>query len=95
MSKSVVQRAYLLGSVAALALVGATTAAQAVETEFGEVQIIFDTTVSIGASMRIADREDGIPARKQRRQRLIRAPTRPRRGHRRSDILGTPRRSTP
>jgi len=56
MSKSKVVRVALLGSAAAVALLGATTA-QAVETKFGDVQIIFDTTVSMGASMRTAERE--------------------------------------
>jgi hypothetical protein len=55
MSKLRIQRAALLGLASTIALVGA---AQAVETKFGEVQIIFDTTVSMGASMRTADRED-------------------------------------
>lgn len=58
MSKSKVVRIGLLGSAAAVALFGAVSTAQAVETQFGEVQIIFDTTVSMGASMRTADRED-------------------------------------
>src|SRR6185503_3987440 len=57
MSKSNVVRTSLLGSAAALALLGAVSSAQAVETKFGDVQIIFDTTVSVGASMRTADRE--------------------------------------
>ena len=56
MSKSKLVRSGLLGSAAALALLGATTTAQAVETQFGEVSITFDTTVSIGASMKTADR---------------------------------------
>ena len=47
----------MLGSAAAIAFVGALTSAQAVETTFGDVQIVFDTTVSMGASMRTADRE--------------------------------------
>jgi hypothetical protein len=50
------QRAGLLGSVAAISLLGAMNA-QAVETKFGEVDIVFDTTVSFGASMRTTDRE--------------------------------------
>jgi hypothetical protein len=57
MSKSKVVRVALLGSAAAVALLGAGTIAQAVETQFGDVQIIFDTTVSVGASMRTAERE--------------------------------------
>ncbi len=56
MSASVVQRVGLLGSCAALALLS-TTAAHAVETKFGEVNIVFDTTVSMGASMKTADTE--------------------------------------
>ncbi|MFM9865508.1 MAG: DUF1302 family protein [Micropepsaceae bacterium] len=50
------QRAGLLGTVAALSLL-AVTGARAVETKFGDVDIVFDTTVSFGASMRTADRE--------------------------------------
>ncbi len=56
MSKSNVGRMGLLGSAAALALMGAATSAQAVETQFGDVQITLDTTVSMGVSMRTADR---------------------------------------
>ena len=55
MSKSKVVRTGLLGSVAALALLALP--AHAIEAEFGDVQITFDTTVSMGASMRTADRE--------------------------------------
>jgi hypothetical protein len=51
------QRAGLLGSVAAISLLGAMNA-QAVETKFGEVDIVFDTTVSFGASVRTTGRED-------------------------------------
>jgi hypothetical protein len=50
------QRAGLLSSVAAITLLSAMNA-QAVETKFGDVDIVFDTTVSFGASMRTADRE--------------------------------------
>ncbi len=50
------QRAGLLGSVAAISLLSAMNA-RAVETKFGEVDIVFDTTVSFGASIRTADRE--------------------------------------
>ncbi|MBL9098613.1 MAG: DUF1302 domain-containing protein [Alphaproteobacteria bacterium] len=57
MLRSKVVRVALMGSAAAVALMGAASTAQAVETKFGEVQIIFDTTVSMGASMRTADRE--------------------------------------
>ncbi len=54
MSKSKVVRTGLLGSAAAFALLALP--AQAVEAEFGDVQITFDTTVSMGASLRTADR---------------------------------------
>jgi Protein of unknown function (DUF1302) len=47
----------LKGSAAAVALAGALAPAQAYETKFGDVSIIFDTTVSMGASIRTADRE--------------------------------------
>ena len=57
MLKSNVVRTVLYGSAAAVALVGAASTAQAVETKFGEVEIVFDTTVSMGASIRTADRE--------------------------------------
>ncbi|MFM9864942.1 MAG: DUF1302 family protein [Micropepsaceae bacterium] len=53
MTKFNVVRTGLLGSAAAFALVGA---ANAVEAEFGDVQITFDTTVSMGASMLTQDR---------------------------------------
>ena len=56
MSKSNVVRVGLLSSAAAIALLGAATSAQAVETKFGDVQITLDTTVSMGASMRTASR---------------------------------------
>ncbi len=55
MSKFKVVRAGLLGSAAAFALVGT---ANAVEAEFGDVQITFDTTVSMGASMLTEDRNN-------------------------------------
>lgn len=54
MSTKSIQRVSLLGSAAALALLA--TNAQAIETKFGEVSIVFDTTVSVGASLRTADR---------------------------------------
>jgi Protein of unknown function (DUF1302) len=57
MSKSKVGRIALMGTAAAVALLGAASTAQAVETQFGDVQIIFDTTVSMGVSMRTADTE--------------------------------------
>ncbi len=56
MLKSKVVRVALMGSAAAVALVGAVSTAQAVETKFGDVEIVFDTTVSVGASMRTTDR---------------------------------------
>jgi hypothetical protein len=56
MSKSNVVRIGLMGSAAALALAVSAPGAQAVEYTFGDVQIVFDTTVSAGASMRVADR---------------------------------------
>lgn len=57
MQKSKTLRWGLNGSAAALALVGALAPAQAYETKFGDVSIVFDTTVSMGASMRTAGRE--------------------------------------
>lgn len=51
MSKFNTVRTGLLGSAAALALLGTATTAQAVEAQFGDVQITFDTTMSMGASM--------------------------------------------
>jgi len=54
MSASIIQRVGLLGSCAVAALL-VVMPAQAVETEFGDVQIVFDTTVSMGVSMRTAD----------------------------------------
>ena len=56
MQKTKIVRWSLKSSAAAIALLGAVASAQAVETKFGNVQIIFDTTVSMGASMRTADR---------------------------------------
>ncbi|MFO0349688.1 MAG: DUF1302 domain-containing protein, partial [Alphaproteobacteria bacterium] len=47
----------LKGSAAMIAMVGAFTAAQAYETQFGDVSITFDTTVSMGASMLVQERE--------------------------------------
>jgi Protein of unknown function (DUF1302) len=55
MSKYKVVRAGLLGSAAAFAFMGT---ANAVEAEFGDVQITFDTTVSMGASMLTEDRNN-------------------------------------
>ena len=93
MLKSKTVRNVLLGSAAAVALVGVTSTAQAVETEFGEVQIIFDTTVSMGASMRVADRETGIPQREPTAAPLIRAAD-PALGSSVDDVPRTSRRST-
>jgi hypothetical protein len=60
MSKTKVVRTGLLGSAAALALIAVP--AHAVEAEFGDVQITFDTTVSVGASMLTQDRNtDFLP----------------------------------
>ncbi|MBL9098616.1 MAG: DUF1302 domain-containing protein [Alphaproteobacteria bacterium] len=59
MSKLFVRRLSLLGS-ASLGLLAALSVAQAVETKFGEVSVTFDTTVSMGASLRTADREDAF-----------------------------------
>ncbi|HAH08994.1 MAG TPA: hypothetical protein DCL54_13535 [Alphaproteobacteria bacterium] len=47
----------LLGSVAALGLLGAASAAQAYETKFGEFEVVFDTTVSVGVSVRTSERD--------------------------------------
>ncbi|NOT39647.1 MAG: DUF1302 family protein, partial [Alphaproteobacteria bacterium] len=55
MTKFNVVRTGLLGSAAAFALIGA---ANAVEAEFGDVQITLDTTVSVGASMLTEDRNN-------------------------------------
>ncbi|MEQ1753370.1 MAG: DUF1302 domain-containing protein [Micropepsaceae bacterium] len=51
MQKSKLTRWSLKGSAAVLAMLGAVTSALAVETKFGDVSIVFDTTVSMGASM--------------------------------------------
>ena len=56
MQKSKLTRWSLMGSAAILAMAGATTSAQAYETKYGDVQIVFDTTVSVGTSMRTAER---------------------------------------
>ena len=58
MSKFNTVRTGLLGSAAAFALIGAATTAQAVGAQFGDVQIVFDTTVSMGASMLTQDRQN-------------------------------------
>ena len=62
MPMSKVARWALNSSAAALALATAVGAANAYETKFGEVSIVFDTTVSMGASIRTADREQGFLA---------------------------------
>jgi hypothetical protein len=56
MSKFRAVRTGLLGSAAVFALM-AVAPAQAYETKFGDVSITFDTTVSMGASMLVQDRE--------------------------------------
>ena len=62
MQKSKTLRWSLNGSAAALALVGALAPAQAYETKFGDVSIVFDTTVSMGGSIRTADRNTDLVA---------------------------------
>ena len=58
MPKSHFMRMRLLGSAAVIGLFGSMMGnAQAVEAKFGDVSITFDTTLSMGASMRTADRE--------------------------------------
>ena len=56
MSKYKTVRTGLMGSAAILTLM-AVAPAQAVETQFGDVSIVFDTTVSMGASMLTQDRD--------------------------------------
>jgi hypothetical protein len=61
MRKATMGRLGLMGSVAALGVLG-TGVAQAYETKFGEFEVILDTTVSAGVSMRVADRNtDFLP----------------------------------
>jgi hypothetical protein len=60
MRKSALNRIGLLGSAAALAMVGLASGAQAYQTKFGELEIVFDTTISVGSSMRVADRNAGL-----------------------------------
>src|SRR5689334_2233413 len=58
MPKSHFVRMRLLGSAAVIGLFGAMAgSAQAVETQFGELNITFDTTISMGASVRTAERD--------------------------------------
>jgi Protein of unknown function (DUF1302) len=59
MSTKLLQRVALLGSVAGLSII---SAANAVETKFGNVDITFDTTVSVGAQMRTSDRNNEFVA---------------------------------
>lgn len=58
MRKALVSRIGLLGSAAALALVGLASGAQAYQTKFGELEIVFDTTISSGVSMRTGERRN-------------------------------------
>ncbi len=48
-------RSALLGSAVGVAMVAASGTANALEYNFGEVQVFFDTTISAGVSMRVAD----------------------------------------
>ena len=57
MQNSRMLRWSLKGSAAMIAMVGAFTAAEAYETQFGDVSIVLDTTVSMGASILTQDRE--------------------------------------
>ena len=57
MQSSTIFRRSLKGSAAIIAMLGVLSAAQAYETQFGDVSITFDTTVSMGASMLVQDRE--------------------------------------
>jgi hypothetical protein len=57
MPVSRVLRFGVLGIAAATLLISTTSLVRAVETKFGDVSIVFDTTVSVGASIRTADRE--------------------------------------
>lgn len=56
MSKVRTVRTGLLGSAAVMAIMAAAPV-QAAEAQFGDVSIVFDTTVSTGASMLVQDRE--------------------------------------
>ncbi len=51
-------RAALLGTAVSAVLAVTAGTAQAVEYNFGSVQVFFDTTISAGASMRVADRNN-------------------------------------
>lgn len=48
-------RSALLGSAVGVGLIAASTTANALEYNFGGVQVFFDTTVSAGVSMRVAE----------------------------------------
>ncbi len=48
-------RSALLGSAVGVGLVAASTTANALEYNFGGVQVFFDTTISAGVSVRVAD----------------------------------------
>ena len=48
-------RSALLGSAVGVGLVAASTTANALEYNFGGVQVFLDTTISVGASMRVAE----------------------------------------
>ncbi|MFN9356419.1 MAG: DUF1302 family protein, partial [Alphaproteobacteria bacterium] len=56
MSKVRTVRTGLLGSAAVMAIMAAAPV-QAAEAQFGDVSIVFDTTVSMGASMLVQERE--------------------------------------
>lgn len=58
MRKATLGRWGLMGSVAALGLMSSVGGANAYQTKFGDFEITFDTTVSVGASMRTADRNN-------------------------------------
>ncbi len=50
-------RAALLATAAGAGLIGAGGTAAALEYQFGSVKVTFDTTISVGASVRVADRD--------------------------------------
>ncbi len=51
-------RSALLGSAVGVGLIAASTTANALEYNFGGVQVFFDTTVTAGVSMRVAERNN-------------------------------------
>jgi hypothetical protein len=61
MQKTKISRLSLKSSAAALAFLGAAASAQAVETKFGNVQIIFDTTHTTVVSNRRCHRWNCVP----------------------------------